>query len=625
MLAKRTVFIHCALIAVLAIIIYSNSLDGKFVLDDYSTVRDNAYIKSWHNIGRIFIYPFGAGDTNLEYGKSFCFYRPIQSFIYMLSYSLFKFRVQSYHCFSIALHILAGIGIYWLISLLFKNQQISLLTSAFFITHPIHTEAINYISGMADPLVFVFILSSFILYIRFSESRGLACYILMLLSYTLALLSKESGLILIPLLLLYHFVFKVRLKRTDFYPLIAITLIYLLGHIYIVKSHFVMIFYLRNIFGRFAHFFGTVTKYLYLLLVPIHLHMEFNRKLLAYNSFYTLLGIAIIVLLIAYLWRSKARNTLACFSIGWFLLTLLPASGIFYPTRFTTAEHYLYIPSMGFFLPVAEKIFLFLERNKTTRNLLHIAVMLLLLSYCYLTIRQNEIWRNPFSLYRNILRYSPKDMVAYNNLALEHYRSGDTKNALHLLNKAITLEPAYEDSYLNLAFIYDRINEEEKAIELYKKVINMNERCGKAYLGLGNAYADVGKHREAFLAYNNALLLHDNDASVYYNLGVAFQEIKRYKNAIRCYKKAIAITPYFFDAYNNLSTIFIYLGRHKDAIAVGEKILHINPEYPLIYCNLSVAYFNEKQYGQAIIYCDQAIALGVEVPVGFRELLRPYR
>ena len=65
-----------------------------------------------------------------------------------------------------------------------------------------------------------------------------------------------------------------------------------------------------------------------------------------------LLGILISFLLIAYALRKRKANSLISFSICWFFLTLLPVSNI-YPIGFYMAEHYLYLPSIGFFLALA--------------------------------------------------------------------------------------------------------------------------------------------------------------------------------------------------------------------------------------------------------------------------------
>ena len=54
-----------------------------------------------------------------------------------------------------------------------------------FVAHPVHTEAVTYISGRADSLALLFMLLCFIFYIKSLASRNVGVYIFMLLSYAL--------------------------------------------------------------------------------------------------------------------------------------------------------------------------------------------------------------------------------------------------------------------------------------------------------------------------------------------------------------------------------------------------------------------------------------------------------
>jgi len=116
--------------------------------------------------------------------------------------------------------------IYWLINILYHRRTLSFLTALFFITHPVHTEAVAYISGRAEPLSSLFILLCLLFYIKQISFKSNALYVLMLLSYILALLSKEYALITPVLLLLYCYAFKKRLLARSFISILVITFIY---------------------------------------------------------------------------------------------------------------------------------------------------------------------------------------------------------------------------------------------------------------------------------------------------------------------------------------------------------------------------------------------------------------
>ena len=78
--------------------------------------------------------------------------------------------------------------------------------AAIFAVHPAHVESVSWISGRTDPLAAVFLLLSIFLYIIFTE-RGGASALLALsasaASFFLSLLTKEMGVTLPAILLLF--------------------------------------------------------------------------------------------------------------------------------------------------------------------------------------------------------------------------------------------------------------------------------------------------------------------------------------------------------------------------------------------------------------------------------------
>ena len=82
-----------------------------------------------------------------------------------------------------------------------------------FVVHPVHTEAVAYISGRADSLVLIFSLTSFAFYLKCLNRQRFVFLILMIISYSLALLSRENALILPFIILAYHWIFKKRFLK----------------------------------------------------------------------------------------------------------------------------------------------------------------------------------------------------------------------------------------------------------------------------------------------------------------------------------------------------------------------------------------------------------------------------
>ena len=616
-LKKRTIFISIILIIILGFAVYGNSLNGEFLWDDEFLVEDNAYIKSWSHISKLFTENIGAGA-----GGKYNFYRPLQMITYMIDYSLCKLDVKGYHFTNILLHISVALGLYWLVNILYKDKFLSLLTSILFVVHPIHTEAVAYISSRADLLAGLFMLLCFIFYIKYLHSENIRIYILILLWYICALLSKENTLILPVLLFLYHYTFKKKLKVIKhFSPILSITVIYILLRFTVLKAILFHTLSTATLFQRIPGFFAAITNYIKLLFLPFSLHMEYGYRQFSFTNSMVILGIVILISSITYALRKRNTNNLIFFSISWFFITLLPQSDL-YPINAYMAEHWLYLPSIGFFLILANGLNS-LYRRKESRILTICLIAGLLTFYSYLTIRQNSYWREPLAFYKRTSKYVPDSPRIYTNLGNTYRDIGKNEEAIILYKKAIAINPNLAETYYNLASIYCDIDKKE-AIVLYKKAIAINPDLAEAYYNLGSIYHNIDK-KEAIVLYKKAIAINPDLADAYNNLGNIYRDIDKKKEAIVLYKKAIAINPDFAEAYNNLGSTYCDIGKKEEAIVLYKKAIAINTNLEIVYYNLAVIYYNEKQYNLAIKHCNRAVELGYKVPSEFLKLLEPYR
>lgn len=576
--------ISIVLIILLGIGVYINSLNSSFLWDDIYLIKDNTYIKSFANIDRFFTEDIEAGA-----GSKSCFYRPIQMFSYMLDYRLWKLDVRGYHFTNIILHILVALSFFRLVSMLFSNKLLSLLSSLLFLIHPIHTESVSYISGRADVLSTLFMLSSFVFYIRYIQLKKKIFYIIMVLSYILAVLSKENSLVFPALLLLYHYSFNKKIKIKQFLPILVIAAAYILLRLTVFKDLLPHLAHTTTWLQRIPGFFVAITSYIRLLFLPFGLHMEYGDKLFSINNPKAIIGIVLIIFLLTYAIRIRRRKKLVFFSISWFFLALLPSSNV-YPIKSYMAEHWLYLPSFGFFLIIAGVLSSFYKREDLKKA--SICCMFVLIAfYSYLTIKQNTYWQQPIYFYERTLRYSPDSARVYNNLGFEYYK----------------------------------IDEKDKAMDLYQRAIELDPLLSRAYYNQGIAYYTKGKYPEAINSYKKALEIDPNYVEACNNLGIVYSRTGNAEEAISLYKKAIELNPNYARTYTNLGNTYGIMGKPQKSIAAFKKALEINPGYGLACYNLALTYFRQKQYIMAIQYCDKAVKLRHRIDPKFIKLLDPYR
>lgn len=531
---RQRVFLHAALIIILGIVIYANSLEGGFIWDDNILVRDNTFIKSWSHLPEIFTKDLGAGS-----GVTYNFYRPIFTLSLLINHSISGLDVTGYHLTNILLHILVALSIYWLITILFKDRLISLLTSILFIAHPVHSEVVANITVRGDALAALFVLLTLITYIKFIDGKKIALIVTALFLYTLALLSKENALILPLLLLLYHYAFG---KRMRFWPIIsfvAISCAYVLLRLIVLKS--LPLPSPSMVFQRIPGFFVAVLNYIRLLTLPLGLHIEYGDKIFSPHDIRAIGGVILSAALLVYSLKLRKRNNLFFFSILWFFITLMPFSNI-YPIGYYMIEHGLYLPSIGFMLIISlwlSKAF----RHKRLKMYAASALAILIIIYGSLTIRHNIVWSNPMSFYKSTLNFNPFSSFCYSRLGNLYYDSGKKEKAIDCFVEAIKHGPNKPFSYYNLANIYKEMGNTKEAILLYRKAIELKPDYAMAYNNLGIMYGAMGIDKKAIPLFERAIELNPNLANPYYNLALIYKEAGREEEANSYFSKAIELNP----------------------------------------------------------------------------------
>ncbi len=506
------------IIIILGCIVYSNSLHGEFIWDDLHLVKDNAYLDSWSNLVNIFKGNIGSG-ARIEYDS----YRPLQIVTYLIDRALWGKGVFGYHLTSAFLHILVSLLIYWLITILFKDNTLAALTACLFTVHPVHVEAVSYISGRADILAALFMLLSLILYIKGSDTKNPWPYLASVLSYAAAILSRENSLIFPILILLYHYSFKIRFPWKKLVPYVGVITLYAIARIWVLNTSMSAI-PSTTCLERIPGFLIAMCNYMRLLVAPANLHMEYGNTVMHFSDPKAFIGLVIIIALITLAIMKRKGDTIIFFSIGWFFATIMPSSNI-YPINAYMAEHWLYLPSIGFFLIIAKYI-----RHIDKKGLTVIAVSIsaaLIVFYSYLTIRQNDYWRDPIRFYKRTLYYAPESHKSCYNLAMIYKDEGRNDEAIELFTKAIKANPRYSEAYNNLGSLHGFMGNYAAAESLFKKAIELNPRYARAYNNMANVYMLRGHYKEAIKFYEKALEFDPKQSDTRYNLDIAYETLRK--------------------------------------------------------------------------------------------------
>ena len=238
---------HFLLIAVLAILVYSNTFNVPFLFDDNPNIVENPIVMDL----KYFTQPseaeiFSGTFQYKEFMKRFIGYLS-----FALNYKAHGLDVRGYHITNLLIHIINGILLYSLVMLTFrtpwfsdsylndKSRVVALFSALLFVSHPVQTQAVTYIVQRFASLATMFYLMSLVFYVtwrlrtavRSSESgawKNHIIYIMSLVSAVLAMKTKETAFTLPLAIMLYEFLFfkgKVKMRLLRLMPLILTMLI----------------------------------------------------------------------------------------------------------------------------------------------------------------------------------------------------------------------------------------------------------------------------------------------------------------------------------------------------------------------------------------------------------------
>jgi 4-amino-4-deoxy-L-arabinose transferase-like glycosyltransferase len=320
-----------------SLVLFLPGAGGYFLADDF-------VLLSWTRVDS----PGGVAaffDPN-----TFWFYRPLVKVVYWLSQSLFDLRAWPLHLLSLALH---GANTYLLYKLVVRQAGVAwpagLSAGLLFLANPHHAEAVSWIAAVGDLMAALCILIALILFQRYLDGGSTLGLLGCLVLFAVGLLSRETAIMLPPLMLLLAVLLP---GRGGAGPQARPRLLLALGAHGVLLALYLAV----QLLGRGAGQTGTARGGLefrplnldsILLAILDYVHGLVPGGALLVQQPLEMLRVLVwvewglLLLLLAVLWR--ARQQLMLFGLLWLLLT--PLLFVFFSGP---ADRYFYLPSMGY-------------------------------------------------------------------------------------------------------------------------------------------------------------------------------------------------------------------------------------------------------------------------------------
>src|SRR3972149_2470330 len=209
--------VRILILIIISLAIYSNSLFNSFVWSDHTQIIQKEHIIQDLN-GLLNVFSSGMpGFSSLIKGG---YYRPIINLAYSIDYWIWGLNPSGFHLTNVLLHTLSGILLYLVLIRVLALEPVAFLSATFFLAHPIHTEAVSWISGRADMAFTLFYLLSLMFYLKActDQAQGYSKYKHYLISglfFVFSLLSKEMAITLPLIIILYDICFRFRNRLSN--------------------------------------------------------------------------------------------------------------------------------------------------------------------------------------------------------------------------------------------------------------------------------------------------------------------------------------------------------------------------------------------------------------------------
>jgi protein O-mannosyl-transferase len=492
-------WLRCTVLILCGVIARFPALTGQLIWDDDHLIQDNPFIRSPLLI--------------LESFRHFLFldsfsshYRPVQNISYCIDYLVWGGDPLGYHISNLLWHLAASVLLYLLLRQLLGKlgQSVGSVriwsTTAFILAlvwdvHPVHSAAIDYISGRADSLAFVFACAAWLVYLRANRTTHLAwrtcLYFSSALSTLLALSSRESAFMWIGIFLLYLWAFERLRLRTKLITCAAVVLVITTyaGLRHLPRTHMDMPASGSPMPVRAVLMLRALGDYGRLLVWPASLHMERSVEVPGATAgnqgwrqgiraeYLSILGLGVAGALAYGALRQGRARPVRAFGAGWFVIAFLPISNLL-ALNATVAEHWLYLPSVGLLVFACGWA---MEYSSHTRQTILAGAFVAVAALTVRSVVRSSDWVSAETFYRHSLASgAAKPRIAL-NLAIILTGKHNYKAAEPLLRRLVALYPDYPIASNALAHVLFRQGKIDEANRYFLLASQVAERTRDEY------------------------------------------------------------------------------------------------------------------------------------------------
>ncbi|MBI5218137.1 MAG: tetratricopeptide repeat protein [Bacteroidia bacterium] len=628
---KYVSYIIIASIVLLTFIIFSQCINHEFLnWDDDQLVYESPYVKAVADIG--------ISGAAHKFGIDFFQNNPVTIISHAITYKIWGLNPKPYHLLNLLLHVFNTLLVFFLVRFITKRSEAAIIATLLFALHPLRVESVAWVTERKDVLYTFFYLGSLLSYIYYVIRQKKKWFIISLILFPFALLSKFAAVTLPFALILADYYFKrgftkkVILEKIPFFILVAICGITQFSSSEAADA-------VQNITTKFSLtdriFFANYSLLFYILkfFAPFNLSALYPYPAKVTGSLpssYYMSPVFVILIFALAVWliyKSKNLRNDLVFGILFFLVNIfLVLHFVPFGGNIIVADRYAYMAHIGICF-IFGQWFCLIKDNKTRYAkqlklpfVFGISVFVIIITVA--TWNRVNIFKDSYTLFTDVIEKEPMASVAYSNRGLAKEKKKDMQGALQDYNKAIEIVPDYLEAHINRGNVRKTLGDNKGALEDFEKAVSINPKFPIAYNNRGIAKSNLNDLQGAMDDYAKAISLNPEYADPYHNRGlIKSKNLQKYEDALTDYNKALSLKPNYKEAYNNRGVTKFEMKDYAGCISDINKVIELEPSDAMAYLIRGHAKYYLKQTADACLDWQKSLQLG---NTNAEELLKQY-
>ncbi len=505
-----------AVLFALVFILYWPTLSNEFVWDA-AIIHKDPSLNSLDNMFSGFsTQALAEGKENGKLATVLKYYRPFTKALHVLEHQVFGMEPFGYNLTNVLLHAAVTLLVFTLVASVQGSTTVAFFAALLFLVKPTHTEAVAWAYSDSYLLMSVFALTTLL---AFRRNNQLLAYG----TFTLALLTQEMGVLLLPILALFAVLVENKTTKRELMslaPYVLITAIFLgLRRMVVGPLPLPGVEPLAFI-NTGAYVFA---KYLKIFLWPDAPVTVYLKALYSTPNAYVVAGYLLMALAGLAAWLLWRRDRVMLFWFCWFFAWSAVSYNIGQFGEYLMAEKIIYLASVGFCVVIAT---LAVRAFGGRPRLVYSGLCAVALVYALNTWQRLQYWHDTKAYLVKALEYAPSFSFGWYALAHEYLVQEQYDLALPALEQAAAHKDNFSLALNDIGNIYFMQGRIIQAAEFWKKAVQGDPTNPQPYFNIGMVMQRMNRPKDA-MEYYEQYLSHSDQPDPY-----ALQKINNLRQSL---------------------------------------------------------------------------------------------